>query len=389
MATQLDIYHLRLINAARANPAGVAAALGIDLNEGLDPGTISADPKPPLAFNDILRTMAVAHSQDMIDNDFWSHTSPTTGTTGDRFLASDYDTIFYGENLSIIPSDIDIDDYEAADTMFAALFIDEGVSGRGHRKSILDGNWKEIGIGHLEGEYAGDNYTQMLTVCFGLEAPTKSYIVGCLYEDSNANADYDIGEGISSITVNAKIGATVHKSAVTDAYGYYAMEVDFGTYDVVAVITEHDSVRYGVEVKANNVLVDLLWDEDIDTIPEGNFITNVDLVQFNDMQGVYDALQPTNIKNETSEKYTLTWSMNSATKVYLDNVEVTSTGAVTLYATSGRTHTLRSVGPAGITEHTIGINVSVVAPFTLFGNKLSSGLDSLYGPSHEQKLRIS
>jgi hypothetical protein len=167
------------------------------------------------------------------------------------------------------------------------------------------------------------------------------------------------------------------------------MEVDFGTYDIVAVTTDHDSVRNNVEVKTNNVLIDLLWDDTIETAPEGNFITDVDLVQFNDTQGIFDDLQPTNVKNETSEKYILTWSMNNATKVYLDNVEVTPIGAVTYYATSGKTHTLKSIGPAGITEHTIDINVSVVPPFTLLGNKLSSGLDSLYGPSHEQKLRIS
>jgi hypothetical protein len=81
--------------------------------------------------------------------------------------------------------------------------------------------------------------------------------------------------------------------------------------------------------------------------------------------------------------------MSDATKVYLDNKEVTSIGAVTLKATSGKTHTLKSIGPAGTTEYTIGMNISVVAPFTLPGKELSSGLDSLYGPSHEQKLRIS
>lgn len=388
MAYQLDIYHLKLINDARANPAGIAAALGIDLNEGLDPGTISAEPKPPLAFNEVLRVMAVAHSQDQLDNDFWSHTSPTTGTTGDRFLAADYDTLFYGENLSIIPTDSILDDYEAADTMFETLFIDAGIEGRGHRLSILDDTWKEVGIGHLIDEWQGYTDTHMLTVCFGLESPTKSYVVGCVYEDTDADAEYDVGEGLSGITVNADIGSVTQETTVTDSFGYYAMELDYGTFDIVAETADHDSVQEGVEVGAVNVLVDLLWDDTITTKPKGDFASDIDLVQYNDTEGVYDALQPSNIENDTSEKYVLSWSIVDATKVYLDNEEVTVEGTRTFYATSGRTHTLKSVGPAGITESTIGINVSVVTPFAVPGGVTLSGLASLYGPSFEQTLRV-
>src|SRR5262245_55336620 len=42
---------LEVINRARANPTAEAARYSIDLNEGLAPGTISAAPKRPLAFN--------------------------------------------------------------------------------------------------------------------------------------------------------------------------------------------------------------------------------------------------------------------------------------------------------------------------------------------------
>ena len=44
-------YLLELINRGRADPAAEAARYGIDLNEGLSPGTISSDPKQPLAVN--------------------------------------------------------------------------------------------------------------------------------------------------------------------------------------------------------------------------------------------------------------------------------------------------------------------------------------------------
>ena len=47
--TAADQYILELVNRARLDPAGEAARLGIDLNEGLAAGTISATPKDPYA----------------------------------------------------------------------------------------------------------------------------------------------------------------------------------------------------------------------------------------------------------------------------------------------------------------------------------------------------
>src|SRR5438552_15691489 len=60
---------LELVNRARANPAAEAARLGIDLNEGLEANTISAEPKQPLAFNPQLIQAARGHSQWMLDHD--------------------------------------------------------------------------------------------------------------------------------------------------------------------------------------------------------------------------------------------------------------------------------------------------------------------------------
>src|SRR5262245_58376639 len=56
-------YMLELINRARTDPAAEAARpdYGIDLNEGLAPGTISADPKQPLAPNEWLLQTIEGH----------------------------------------------------------------------------------------------------------------------------------------------------------------------------------------------------------------------------------------------------------------------------------------------------------------------------------------
>ena len=56
---------LELINRARMNPAAEAARQGIDLNQGLAPGTISAAPKQVLAMNDLL--VAVGRQPQQLD----------------------------------------------------------------------------------------------------------------------------------------------------------------------------------------------------------------------------------------------------------------------------------------------------------------------------------
>jgi hypothetical protein len=53
---------LELVNAERANPLRQAARLGIDLNQGLTPGAIATNAKPPLAFHSQLITAARGHS---------------------------------------------------------------------------------------------------------------------------------------------------------------------------------------------------------------------------------------------------------------------------------------------------------------------------------------
>ncbi len=61
-------YMLELINRARSNPNAEAALYSLtDLNQGLSPGTITSDPKQPLAFNLFLIDSAREHSQWMGD----------------------------------------------------------------------------------------------------------------------------------------------------------------------------------------------------------------------------------------------------------------------------------------------------------------------------------
>jgi uncharacterized protein YkwD len=77
-------YFLELTNRARQDPAGEAKRLGIDLNEGLAPGTITTAAKPPLAPNTALLTAIRGHLQDMIKNQFFGHTGSDGSDPGKR-----------------------------------------------------------------------------------------------------------------------------------------------------------------------------------------------------------------------------------------------------------------------------------------------------------------
>ena len=90
---------LELVNRARANPDAEAASYGIDLNQGLSAGTISAAAKQPLAPNQMLIDAAGAHSQDSHSHQFFSHMNLAGQSPSDRAMAAGYPT-WVGENIA-------------------------------------------------------------------------------------------------------------------------------------------------------------------------------------------------------------------------------------------------------------------------------------------------
>ena len=103
--TSFEQYMLELINAARANPGAEAARLGIELNQGLDPGTIADTPKPPLAFNPLLIRAARRHSDWMLATGIFDHTGAGNSSPTDRALNEGY-TFHVAENIGCVFSAI-------------------------------------------------------------------------------------------------------------------------------------------------------------------------------------------------------------------------------------------------------------------------------------------
>ena len=235
--TPQEQYMLELINRARVNPAAEAALDGIDLNEGLPAGTLSPDPRQPLAFNLSLIDSASSHSQWMLANQTLDHNEgnldPATRMQNAGYVfnppSGSAENIAFSGTKSTLPLD------QVVAQEQRGLFVDSSVPGRGHRLNLLDENLQEVGIGITTGLFQGYNAV-LTTQDFAFSAGNGPFLTGVAYTDALVHDHfYEPGEGIGQVTVTAtrqSDGASF--STTTWASGGYTLPLPAGTYRVVA-----------------------------------------------------------------------------------------------------------------------------------------------------------
>jgi serralysin len=253
MTIRPDAYEqhmLELINQARMDPSGEFARLitdagtqtaatanitsaiqffNVNLNE-LANQFSGLTPVAPLAWSDQLSQSATTHSQLMIANDLQSHNLPGEPGLGDRVEATGFQFQTIGENIFLYGED--------ALYSHAAFFIDWGntatgiQSPPGHRNTIMDGAKKEIGIGVIAEDnpntQAGPN---VITQHIGTSFTTQQKLVGVVINDADNDNFYDIGEGVSGVTVTAT-GASGTFTTTTWDSGGYQLDLANGNYTV-------------------------------------------------------------------------------------------------------------------------------------------------------------
>lgn len=231
-ASAYEQLFLELVNRARANPTAEAARNGINLNEGLPAGTIPSTAVQPLVLNDSLQTAIQSHLQDMINKDYFSHTGSNGSTVLSRIEASGYTNwTTIGENLVFRASTGTLDTEATVILEFQDLFVDAGISGRGHRVNILNPNFKETGSGVRTGEYQGMNAV-FAGNDFGARSG-DSFLTGVVINDRVAtNNFYNVGEGLSGVSIVVKSGTTTVARTTSNAAGGYQIQVPAGTYQV-------------------------------------------------------------------------------------------------------------------------------------------------------------
>ncbi len=231
-------YLVELINRGRANPAAEATRYGIDLNEGLAPGTISTAAKQPLAINPYLVDGARKHSQWMIDNDAFQHEGPGNNSPGDRMTAAGYTftgSWTWGENIAYRSTTGSVNQTSYTAQIHSDLFIDEGIAGRGHRTNLMSANFREIGPGIATGVFSGYN-ALMGTEDFA-KSGTSVFLTGVAYADTTtADSFYTPGEGLGGVTITAKriSDGGVAGTTTTWSSGGYSLALPAGTYNVTA-----------------------------------------------------------------------------------------------------------------------------------------------------------
>lgn len=355
MFTEIQVYYLNRMNIIRENPSRFADSLGIDLNEGLLPDTISPDPKPPVRLESLLTSMADLHSQEMLDFDYFSHDSPVNGKgTKERYDDSAYNYIAYGENLGIVPSNAPLDSYNAADLMIEALFRDDGVVGRGHRTTMLNASYRDFGVGHKIGEWNGNLNTHILTMEFGLSSDSTINAIGFVMEDENSNGYFEIGEGISNIEIevfnsqNTSVG-----SFFSNPLGYFDIPLEQGSYTLKAYTPYHNTEQ-SVTITTENQYVPLFWDA-VETEPplviftanKTDFLANLPYIK---------DLNPANVlSSDNTPPVVLTWSALKTNRVTIGKNEVGLSGTLTLENYSTLSFVLEAYGPAGYTKKTLSL----------------------------------
>jgi hypothetical protein len=247
---------LELINRARANPTAEAARHGIGLNDGLKPGDVSGDPQQPLAPVQMLINAASGHAADMLNRDYFSHTTlGTSKGSSDRVREQGY-VGSVGENLSWGGSTLEIDQIAHISERHQSLFKSPG-----HRKNMLRSSWEEIGVSLQYGQFTDDRTynASMVVENFG-DRNGNPYITGVVYADTTDNNFYDIGEAIRSGSITATNLSTGQKiTADLSTSGGYALQVSSGQWSVEAVYLYGGlSVRavQFAQVSTNNVKLD-------------------------------------------------------------------------------------------------------------------------------------
>ena len=267
--TAQDQYMLELVNRGRANPQGEADLyLNGDLNKGLPSNTISTDAKQPLVFNFELHTAAQDHSQWMLDNNVFSHTGEGGSSPTQRMQAAGYVLTppwSTGENIAYRGTTGTPDLTRFVKNNHQNLFVSPG-----HRRNLMSGNFKEVGISSLQGQF--NNYNAVMTTQkFAFSGDRGPFITGVAYTDTVINEDfYTVGEGIKGITVTAvdtTNSANTFTTTTLDAGGY-SLDVDPNvTYDVTfsGDLDQNgqagDTATYQVQVNSENVKLDVVSDE--------------------------------------------------------------------------------------------------------------------------------
>lgn len=117
----------------------------------------------PLCLQPMLTEAARAHSEDMIEEDYFAHTAPGGETLGERLKRFGYTPKGYrywkvGGNIA----------WHSGPEPEPEEMFEGWMNSPSHRANILDEDFRQIGIGTYAGRYEGYEESVMYTADFGV-----------------------------------------------------------------------------------------------------------------------------------------------------------------------------------------------------------------------------
>jgi len=106
-------------------------------------GNTPRGPAPPVSWSDNLAMAAYLHSEDMVLNDFFSHTGADGSTPGQRISRQGYPWRTYGENIAV--------GYPTVSSVIQGWLGSEG-----HCMNLMNPAFTEIGAGYAIGQFGGN-----------------------------------------------------------------------------------------------------------------------------------------------------------------------------------------------------------------------------------------
>ena len=100
-------------------------------------------PAPPVSWSDNLAMAAYLHSEDMVLNNFFSHTGADGSTPGQRISRQGYPWRTYGENIAV-------------GYLTVSSIIQGWLGSEGHCMNLMNPAFTEIGAGYAIGPFGGN-----------------------------------------------------------------------------------------------------------------------------------------------------------------------------------------------------------------------------------------
>ena len=231
--------------------------------------TVWRTPQQPLAPNRLLSQASDAHSADLSESGAFAHNSPSANyyplgsDPFERQAQEGYENEVYGYIENLITSSLgQYGSYaeEAVSPLGAheALFIDASIPDRGHRKTILNDDAREIGIGYasktfqqMHSGYLFNFIQEYYTYDVGRRG-IDHYFTGSIFLDADDNTYYDRGEGLDGIEIRLyQDGVENTWHDISTASGNFAVplnELANGTVVVVLVNPGATAVNLSIPV---------------------------------------------------------------------------------------------------------------------------------------------